>query len=495
MDDPILWSLISVQVCMGAFDTIVHHEGTERLAWRASQKRELYLHGVRNLFYAIIFLCFAWLEPHGVFTMILAGILALEVLITLWDFVEEDMTRKLPATERVNHTLLALNYGAILALAAPYLWQWAFLPSALIPVSYGWWSVMATLSALGVGLFSARDLAAAARSDRLDRGDPAVLVAGLKPRRHVLITGGTGFIGTRLVQALVAGRHHVTVLTRDPRKADTLAHPVRVISHLEMIDDGARFDAIVNLAGEPVAGGLWTRARRRRIIASRVDMTRDVIALIARLDHQPDCLINGSAVGWYGLHHDAELTEEATANPGFLHDICDAWEQAAAPAVQHNTRLVLLRIGLVLGVDGGMLAKLLTPFEFGFGGRMGDGRQWMPWIEQDDLIRVIVFAIANPVVSGPINAVAPHPVRNRDFTQLLAAALHRPALLTFPAWLLGTVLGDMGRETMLGGQRVIPAALVRHGFVFGHESLGPMLGRITGSSRRASRHAGQLEPD
>jgi len=216
MDNPILWSLISVQVFMGAFDTLVHHEGTERLAWRASQKHELRLHGVRNFFYAVIFMSFAWLEPHGVFTMILSGILAVEVLITLWDFVEEDMTRKLPATERINHTLLALNYGAILALAAPHLWEWAFLPSALIPVSYGWWSVMATVSAIGVGVFSARDLLAAARSERLDRGDPAKLVEGLKPRQHVLVTGGTGFIGRRLVEALVAARHHVTVLTRDP---------------------------------------------------------------------------------------------------------------------------------------------------------------------------------------------------------------------------------------------------------------------------------------
>ncbi|MGJ8611872.1 MAG: hypothetical protein ACSHWY_12295, partial [Octadecabacter sp.] len=169
MDNPILWSLISVQVFMGAFDTLVHHEGTERLAWRASQKHELRLHGVRNFFYAVIFMSFAWLEPHGIYTIILATILTVEVLITLWDFVEEDLTRKLPATERINHTLLALNYGAILALAAPYLWAWAFLPNAVVPISYGWWSVMATGSAIGVGIFSARDLLAAARSDRLDR--------------------------------------------------------------------------------------------------------------------------------------------------------------------------------------------------------------------------------------------------------------------------------------------------------------------------------------
>ncbi|MGB7270432.1 MAG: TIGR01777 family oxidoreductase [Albidovulum sp.] len=484
MDNPILWSLISVQVFMGAFDTLVHHEGTERLAWRASQKHELRLHGVRNFFYAVIFMTFAWLEPHGIYTIILATILTVEVLITLWDFVEEDMTRKLPATERINHTLLALNYGAILALAAPYLWQWAFLPNALIPVSYGWWSVMASISALGVGIFSARDLLAAARSDRLDRGDPALLVAALKPRQSILVTGGTGFIGTRLVEALVAARHHVTVLTRDPRKADQLSHPVRVISGLELIDDNDHFDAIVNLAGDAVAGGLWTAKKRAKIIASRVDMTRALHALIGRLAHKPKCLINGSAVGWYGLQDDgddAELSETAAARPAFVHDVCAAWEQETTAISAQGVRVVILRIGLVLGVDGGMLAKLLTPFEFGGGGIMGHGRQWMPWIEHDDMIRVIAFAMATDSIFGPVNAVAPNPVRNEGFSRDLAAALHRPLLLRFPQWLLSGALGDLGRETMLGGQRAVPARLIESGFAFRHDTLAPTLRKITGA--------------
>ena len=484
MDNPILWSLISIQVLMGAFDTLVHHEGTERLAWRASQKHELRLHGVRNFFYAVIFMSFAWLEPHGVFTLILVGILTIEVLITLWDFVEEDLTRKLPATERINHTLLALNYGAILALAAPYLWEWAFLPSALVPVSYGWWSIMASVSAIGVGVFSARDLLAAARSERLDRGNPAKLVNALKPRQSILITGGTGFIGARLVEALVSAGHHVTVLTRDMGKVDQLTHPVRVISSLDMIANEDVFDAIVNLAGESVAGGIWTRKRRARIIGSRIEMTRAVHALIERLDQKPDCLISGSAVGWYGLQEDGddtELTEESSAKPAFVHDVCAAWEKEALPISAQGIRVVILRIGLVLGVDGGMLAKLLTPFEFGGGGIMGHGRQWMPWIEHDDLIRAIAFAIAARNLSGPVNAVAPVPVRNDAFSSDLAAALHRPLLFRFPQWLLSGALGDLGRETMLSGQRVIPARLLESGFVFQHNTLAPTLRQITGA--------------
>ncbi|WP_170764688.1 TIGR01777 family oxidoreductase [Ruegeria lacuscaerulensis] len=481
MDNPLLWTLISIQVFMGAFDTLVHHEGTERLAWRPSQKTELRLHGVRNFFYAVIFLCFGWFEPHGAFTIALAIILGLEVLITLWDFVEEDMTRRLPGSERINHTLLALNYGAILALAAPYLWAWSTLPTALVPVNYDWWSVMATLSAVGVGLFSARDLMAADRSTRLTTGDPVTLVGDLEPGQHVLITGGTGFIGQRLVQALVSGGHYVTVLTRDLRKAEILIHPVRIITSLDQIHSTDRFDAIVNLAGDPVANGLWTARKRARIIDSRVEMTRALEALIQRLDHRPDCLINGSAIGWYGLRQDEKLTESSPPSPAFVHQVCDTWESAADKIAAHGVRVVTLRIGLVPGVEGGMLARLLTPFEFCGGGILGNGQQWMSWIERDDIVQIIAFTLARRDINGPVNATAPEPVRNIDFTHALARALNRPAFLRFPEWLLAGLAGDMARETMVGGQRVLPSQLLQNGFVFAHPKLTPALRSITGT--------------
>lgn len=480
MDNPILWTLISVQVFMGAFDTLVHHEGTERLAWRASQKKELRLHGIRNLFYAVIFLCFGWSEPRGVFTAVLTAILFLEVAITLWDFVEEDLTRRLPGSERINHTLLALNYGAILALAAPYLWSWAFMSTALVPVSYGWWSVMATVSAVGVGMFGARDLLAAARTDRLGRGDAAKLVADLRPRQHVLVTGGTGFIGRRLVQSLVAGGHYVTVLARNTKRIDTLTHPVRVIASLDQIDEIERFDAIINLAGEPVANWFWTARKRARIIESRVETTEALHALIRRLQNKPECLINGSAIGWYGLRGNETLTETSEAEPAFVHDVCQAWERAAIKVAQSGVRVVILRIGLVLGVDGGMLSRLLTPFEFCGGGILGTGRQWMSWIELDDMIRVIAFALARQDVNGVVNATAPEPVRNIEFTQSLSQALQRPARLRFPGWLIAGGLGEMGRETMLSGQRVLPMRLQKLGFAFVYPRLTSALCAVTG---------------
>lgn len=482
MDNTLLWILVSVQIFMGAFDTLVHHEGTERLAWRPSQQTELRLHGVRNAFYAVIFLCFAWFEPHGAFAILLAAVLLLEVLITLWDFVEEDLTRRLPGTERINHTLLALNYGAILALLVPYLWVWSARPTAMIPVSYGWWSVMATLSALGVGVFSARDLLAARRSARLPSADPSELVSRLAPRQHILVTGGTGFIGERLVQALVAGGHHVTVLTRRIRHAETLPHPVRLITYLDQIHVSDRFDAIVNLAGEPIANGRWTARKRHRIVQSRVDMTQALERLVQRLDHKPTCLVSASAIGWYGAHQDEELTESALPSPAFTHEVCERWEHAAGKISDQGIRVAILRIGLVLGVDGGILSRLLTPFEFCGGGELGDGQQWMSWIEQDDLIRIIAFILSHPEISGAVNATAPHPVRNAEFTRTLAAALHRPAFFRLPGWLLTALGGEMAREMMLNGQRVLPDRLQRHGFVHTYSTLADALFVMTGSA-------------
>ena len=429
----------------------------------------------------VIFLCLAWTELHGIFAIILAAILVLETVITLWDFVEEDMTRKLPWTERINHTLLTLNYGAILVLAAPVLWQWSGHKSAVLPVSYGWWSAIATVAAIGVGIFSARDLLAAARSERLARGNPADLVKSLPPRRHVLVTGGTGFVGNRLVNALVTAGHFVTVLTRDPRKADTLCHPVRVITNLDMIHDRDRVDAIVNLAGEPIANGLWTKQKRDRIITSRIGMTEAVRALVGRLEHKPECVISGSAIGWYGLRGDEVLTESGAPSPCFTHDVCDRWERAAQKMADDNVRVVTLRMGIVLGVDGGMLARLLTPFEFGGGAVLGSGRQWMSWIELDDLVRAIAYVMADKNLEGAVNATAPEPARNADFTRLLAGALHRPAFLRIPARLLARLLGDMARETMLASQRVVPERLLDKGFKFRHPEMAAMLKEITGA--------------
>ena len=487
-----LWVLIAIQIAMGAFDTLFHHELTERLAWRPSQHRELQLRGVRNLLYAVLFVTLGWTEVHGGLAMIVIAVLGVELVITLWDFVEEDMSRSLPASERINHALLTLNYGAILALLAPVLIAWAEQPTTIRPVSYGWWSALATVSAAGVALFGLRDLAASRRVGRLAAGDAAALVTALGERKTILVTGATGFIGQRLVSALIAAGHDVVALVRDPGRFAQLALPIRLITDLGQISSHTRIDAIVNLAGEPIGNGLWTTAKRRRIVESRVAMTSNLVALIGRLATRPPVLINGSAIGWYGLWEDQQLTETAAPRECFSHELCDAWESKAVWASALGVRVVLLRIGLVLGTDGGFLTRMLTPFEFGLGGPFGSGLQWMSWIERDDLVRLIAHAIIRADVTGPLNATAPKPATNSDFVRTLAQSLHRPAILRVPSAVLRWIGGQFAEELLIGGQRVIPAKALASGFVFQHEELRDALDTVLGNAKpkqfRDSRH-------
>jgi hypothetical protein len=376
---PLLWSLIALQIVMGAFDTFYHHELTERLAWRPSQRYELQLHSLRNLLYALLFLVLGWLEVYGFLAMLVILLLAVEIVITLMDFVEEDLSRKLPASERINHTLLAINYGAILILLLPVLGEWAARPSGIAPAYAGPLSLAATACAVGAGLFGIRDFAAAKRLGRMTSVPARELVEKLPAHQTVLVTGATGFIGSRLVAALGGSGHHVIALVRNPARAEMLAPPITVITSLDQLPDDTEIDAIVNLAGEPIGNGLWTEEKRRRILDSRINTTADVIRLIARLKRKPDVMVSGSAIGWYGLWQDQVLTESAKSHVCFSHDLCEAWEQAALPAKVHGVRLVCLRIGLVLGSEGGFITRMLTPFEFGLGGPLGSGRQWMSW--------------------------------------------------------------------------------------------------------------------
>jgi len=482
MIDNLLWSLITLQIAMGAFDTLYHHELTERLAWRPSQARELRLHAVRNLFYAVIFLTFGWSEPHGVLAWILIALLGIEICITLWDFVEEDMTRALPGSERINHTLLALNYGAILVLAAPVLLTWAGLPTGLVAANHGVWSWLCLIAAVGVALFALRDWMAATRAPNLVARDAATLAADIRGRKRILVTGGTGFVGRRLVAALVGAGHEVTVLTRNPQKALGLAVPLKIVTDLTDLADDTKLDAIINLSGEPVADGLWTAAKRRRIIASRVDGLRDIEALVARLTDRPEVLVSASAIGWYGVRDATPLDEEDAPTACFTHEACRLAEAAAEALEDQGLRVVTLRIGLVLGIEGGLLARLLTPFEFGLGGPIGDGRQIMSWIALDDLVRLIVHAIEAFDLSGPVNATAPQPVSNAEFSRALGKALGRPSFLRVPAWPLRLTLGDFGREILLGGQNVVPEKAFASAFVFEFPTIGQALTATLGSA-------------
>jgi len=478
MTSLLLWILIGIQIAMGAFDTFYHHEMTERLAWRPSQRHELQLHGVRNILYALLFLTLGWVEIHGIWAIAVIAVLVAEVVITLMDFVEEDLSRKLPASERINHTLLALNYGAILVLLVPVLMDWAGRSTDVKWVSYGYWSVLAAVSAAGVALFGLRDLAAARRLARLSETSTDGLVEVLSGRQTILVTGATGFIGSRLVASLTEAGHQVIALVRNPAKAEALHPPITLITSLDQLPADMAIDAIVNLAGEPISNGLWTEGKRRKIVESRVNITDDVVRLIGRLERRPAVLVNGSAIGWYGLWQDQVLTESAKSHVCFSHELCDAWETAANRATEYGVRVICLRIGLVVGTAGGLLTRMLTPFEFGLGGPMGSGNQWMSWIERDDLIRLVAHAIARSDISGPINATAPVPVTNGTFTEELGRRLRRPAIFRIPSGLLRGLAGDLANELLLGGQRVIPNKALSSGFVFRHETLRSALGAI-----------------
>jgi uncharacterized protein (TIGR01777 family) len=480
MTSSLLWSLIVLQMAMGAFDIAYHHELTERLAWRPAQRRELALHAVRNVLYAILFVIFGWFEPRGAWGAVVIAILAIELVITLMDFVEEDASRKLPASERITHTLLAINYGAILVLLLPLLFSWAAQDTLLAPVNHGALSAIASIGAIGVAGLGVRDVHTAWRTQRLRPAPPGGLVQPLLGRQRLLVTGATGFIGRRMVEALTAAGHNVTVLTRNARKTDVLRPPFRVVTSLDQIPNDAAIDGIINLAGEPIAEGLWTRKRRRRILRSRLHVTRDVVRLIARLDKRPEVLVSGSAIGWYGLWLDEDLTEFDGGKSCFTHRVCEAWERAAGRARSFGVRVVLLRTGLVLGIEGGLLSRLLAPFEFGLGGPIGGGTQWMSWIERDDLVRLIAHILATPDLRGPVNATAPEPVRNVTFASELGRALNRPARLRAPALLLHRLVGAFADELLIGGQKVLPAKAEDSGFRFRHTTLASAFASILG---------------
>lgn len=471
MTSELFWWLINLQIAFGAFDVLYHHEMTERLPWRHTAASELKLHAARNWLYTVLFMALGWTWPTGALAMVSVVILAVEIVITLWDFVEEDRSRKLPGTERVLHTLLAINYGAILVLLVPQLMEAATLSTALVPAWHGPQSIVVTLAAVAVLLFGLRDWQMSKRVESFVRTPAANLVAALPPRQRVLVTGATGLIGARLVEALAEAGHEVTAHVRSAQAGTKLALPVRLVGSLDEIPNTARIDAIVNLAGAPVAEAPWTLRNRLRILRSRLRTTRKIVRLLARLEVRPGVLISSSAIGFYGNRDEETLDETSAAGAGFPSRLCVAWEAEARRAESLGVRVVLLRTGVVLDRDGGMLARLLPAFDLCLGGRIGSGAQWLSWITRDDLVRLIAFALVREEVSGPVNACAPKAVRNGDFTRVLARMLRRPAILPLPTMPLRICLGEMGEEMLLGSTRVMPARALAAGFVFSHPEL------------------------
>lgn len=283
---------------------------------------------------------------------------------------------------------------------------------------------------------------------------------------HILLTGGTGLIGQRLCQYWLAKGHQLTVWSRRPEQVGRLCGAgVRGIDRLEAFGDQT-LDAVVNLAGAPIADRPWSSARRALLWGSRITLTEQLLAWLEQRQQRPSVLISGSAVGWYGDGGERELTEASRpVKEDFASQLCIAWEETAQQAEALGIRVVLVRTGLVLASEGGFLSRLRLPFKLGLGGPIGDGRQWMPWIHINDEIALIDFLLHHNDASGPYNACAPEPVRNREFAKRLGRALHRPAFLPLPAPLLRLGLGELS-TLLLGGQRVRPVRLLAAGFTF-----------------------------
>jgi uncharacterized protein (TIGR01777 family) len=292
----------------------------------------------------------------------------------------------------------------------------------------------------------------------------------------ILITGSSGLVGRALVESLHRDGHAIGRLLRpqSPREASDGGHGIAMRWNPatgELDDAAAGADAVVNLAGASVASGRWTEERKNQLRSSRIDSTRKLIGALAKLKPMPRIFISASAVGYYGDRGDEELTETSVPGRGFLADLCRKWESEATRAESLGMRVAGMRFGTILAGHGGALQRMLPPFKLGAGGRLGSGNQWMSWISLADVLGAVRYMLENQSARGPVNAVAPRPVRNHDLTAALARVLHRPAILPVPAFALRMAFGEMADALLLTSQRVLPQKLQTLGYRFAHPEL------------------------
>ncbi|MDH6060704.1 TIGR01777 family oxidoreductase [Chrysosporum bergii ANA360D] len=305
----------------------------------------------------------------------------------------------------------------------------------------------------------------------------------------VAITGATGFVGSRLVERLHKENNQILVLTRNTSLAKKV-FPPGAFPHIEIVaytptesgswqDVIAHCDGVVNLAGEPIAKDRWTSVEKQKIFNSRQLGTQKIVEAIGKANPKPSVLVNASAIGYYGTSEIATFDETSSSGNDFLAQVCQAWEAEAQKVKNAGVRLVILRLGIVLG-NGGALGKMITPFQLFAGGPLGSGRQWLSWIHLDDLVTLILQALTKPEMEGVYNATAPHPVRMAEFTQTLGQVMRRPSWLPVPGFALEALLGE-GAMIVLEGQQVIPKGTLKTGFEYQYPNLLPALAQIIGS--------------
>jgi uncharacterized protein len=291
----------------------------------------------------------------------------------------------------------------------------------------------------------------------------------------ILVTGSTGLAGAALVRKLAGAGHTVcrlirpesAVRQRSPGGFDVAWNPATG----ELGGAGVGADAVVNLSGASIADGRWSAGRKALLRSSRLDTTRALVAALAKMNARPSVLVSASAIGIYGSRGDEALTEESVAGSDFLANLAKDWEAEAWKAEALGIRVVLARFGIILARHGGALAKMMLPFKFGVGGKIGDGRQWMSWVTLEDTVEILRVALENATVRGPVNVVAPNAARNSEFTRELAKTMHRPALFPAPAFALRLALGEMADALLLSSQRVVPQKLQHIGYRFLHPDL------------------------
>jgi uncharacterized protein (TIGR01777 family) len=289
---------------------------------------------------------------------------------------------------------------------------------------------------------------------------------------NILITGGTGFIGTALSRELRNSGHTVVLTTRGPSdsKEKMTWNPPGLIAP-EII---STFDAVINLAGEPIAPGRWTKAKKERILSSRINTTRALVESMKRAGTKPRVLISASAVGYYGAHGDEYAAEDTPPASDFLAYVCIKWEEEALKAEELGVRVVIVRLGAVLESDGGALPQMIVPFKFFLGGPIGSGKQWFSWIHRDDVVGIIKYVLDKDTIIGPVNATAPNPVTNKEFSTALGKEFNSPSWFAVPGFVVKLTLGELG-SVLLTGQRVLPEKALKAGYEFKYTDVNDAL--------------------
>src|SRR5579872_2740597 len=303
---------------------------------------------------------------------------------------------------------------------------------------------------------------------------------------RILVSGSTGFLGTALIDVLTREGHAIVPLARPDTARRDAPTSAKQIVRWDPLGDRQDFDAeaaegadaLIHLAGASIADGRWNEARKKLLRTSRVDATRHLMGALSKLKQPPRVIVAASAVGYYGDRGDETLTETSAPGNDFLCGVCREWEAESARGGEFGARVVTLRFGIILTAHGGALPRIVLPFKLGAGGRLGSGRQWMSWLTLAEAVGIVRFALANSNLSGPVNAVAPNPVQNADFTRVLAKTLHRPALFPAPAFALRLALGEMADGLLQSSQRVKPSKLEQAGYRFAQPELPAALAEI-----------------